>query len=108
MLSQKDAIAMEEDLLQVIDSIYKSHTLGDVGIERISQITIKINETLTFFRQDFDKIMDKYLKLSIEERNIPRGLQMEKKCKDKLKSCVRIKSLKKKWINWIDEELSYI
>lgn len=85
-------------------------TLREAGVLKVSQITLKLEEFEFELQKTFDKSLEQYIEIAdrypYHEGGIIDGM---KECaKIELRRLNKLKALKKKWNDWMNDVFDYV
>jgi hypothetical protein len=92
---------------EINNLISNQKTLKEVGILRISKITLELEELEFKLNESFDKSLKQYVEVSFScnDNNIIK--LMKDKAEEEIKILNTLKILRKKWIYWMTETIGY-
>lgn len=101
-----DIQTIEDDINNLISS---QITLKEVGLLRISQITIGLEELEIKLQNTFDKSLEQYVEMVDRYTGYHGGIiDLMKECAQiELRRLNKLKALKKKWNEWMSETIDY-
>jgi len=102
-----DAIKTYED--EINNLISNQITLREVGILRVSQITLKLEEFEFELQKTFDKSLEQYIEVADRYTYYEGGIidLMKENTNIEFNKLKKLKLLKNRWNNWINEIFSY-
>lgn len=106
--SVEDKIKTYED--EINNFISNQMTLREAGVLRVSQITLKLEEFEFELQKTFDKSLEQYIDMANRYTGYHGGIiDLMKECAQiELRRLNKLKALKKKWHDWMNDMFDYV